>query len=428
MPMTYNEEQPESERRYDPETIRKVTALAARLQRDHQDTLTAGEMESIGLEVGLQPAFIHQAISNLEAQHLAEQATETEQSEQTTAMAASMDHTIRSGEFVAALCALSLPLFWGPMAYMWHSSPGMMTLFTLLTPAPLAALMGFLTGKKKLSTMSAALMMLSLSPTFPFLYFRHLYTEQIDGGMMTGAIFLYNLFGIPAATYFASMGSSLRQTYFPLGSRSQEEAIVSKQEMQGLLSSMQQEQAAVTPIRHAFLSVDVVRPSEMRGSAPAITVDHTFGQYQRWADEVAQGCGGMLQSLGGDSRLFLFPSETSAVRAARRMQEGISGFNTALNRLPLPFQLRCGISAGEASVHAGTSPTPLHSPAIDRAVFLQQRAEPGDIVLSGETAATGLIELGGLAPLPEALFGPNAFSWHAAGQNQAAFSTPPMTA
>lgn len=428
MPMSYNEQQPESERRYDPETIRKVTALAARLQREHQDTLTAGEMESIGLEVGLQPAFIHQAISNLEAQHQAEQETETEQNEQLTTAESIAEHPVRSGEFVAALCALSLPLFWGPMAYMWHSSPGFMTLFTLLTPAPLAALMGFLTGKKKLSTMSAALLMLSLSPTFPFLYYRHLYPEQIDGGMMTGAIFLYNLFGIPAATYFASMGSTLRQTYFPLGSGRGEETLVSKQEMQGLLSSMQEQQATVTPMRHAFLSVEVVRPSEMRGSAPAQTVDHTFGQYQRWADEVAQGCGGMLQSLGGDARLFLFPSETSAIRAARRMQEGISGFNVALNRLPLPFQLRCGISAGESYVNTNLPSAAMHSPAIDRAVFLQQRAEPGDIVLSGETAATGLIELGGLAPLPEPLFGPNAFSWRAARQNQPPYGNPSMTA
>ena len=426
MPMTYNEEQPESERRYDPETIRKVTALAARLQREHQDTLTAGEMESIGLEVGLQPAFIHQAISSVEAQHQVEQESETEQGELMTTAELTSDHSVRSGEFVAALCALSLPLFWGPMAYMWHSSPGFMTLFTLLTPAPLASLMGFLTGKKKLSTLSAALLMLSLSPTFPFLYYRHLYADQIDGGMMTGAIFLYNLFGIPAATYFASMGASLRQTYFPLSSRPGEEAVVSTQEMQSYLTSMQQ--PAVTSMRHAFLSVEVVRPSEMRGSAPPQTVDHTFGQYQRWADEVAQGCGGMLQSLGGDARLFLFPSETSAVRAARRMQEGISGFNVALNRLPLPFQLRCGISAGESYVSTTTPPTVMHSPAIDRAVFLQQRAEPGDIVLSGETAATGLIELGGIAPVPEALFGPNAFSWRAAQQNQTAFGTPPMTA
>ncbi len=426
MPMTYNEEQPESERRYDPETIRKVTALAARLQREHQDTLTAGEMESIGLEVGLQPAFIHQAISNLEAQHQAEQMTETEMSEQGLTAEVSAEHSVRSAEFVAALCALSLPLFWGPMAYMWHTSPGIMTLFTLLTPAPLASLMGFLTGRKKLATMSAALLMLSLSPTFPFLYYRHLYSEQIDGGMMTGAIFLYNMFGIPAATYFASMGATLRQTYFPLTSRQHEEAVVSKQEMQGLLTAIQQ--APVTPMRHAFLSVEVVRPSEMRGSAPAQTVDHAFGQYQRWADEVAQGCGGMLQSLGGDARLFLFPSETSAVRAARRMQEGISGFNVALNRLPLPFQLRCGVSAGESYVNTTAPLNAMHSPAIDRAVFLQQRAEPGDIVLSGETAATGLIELGGLAPLPEALFGPNAFSWRASQPNQSAFGSPPMTA
>jgi class 3 adenylate cyclase len=427
MPMTFNEQPSESERRYDPETIRKVTALAARLQREHQDTLTAGEMESIGLEVGLQPAFIHQAISSLEAQRQAEQETEVDQGEQVTTAGLTAEQPVRSGEFVAALCALSLPLFWGPMAYFCHSSPGMMTLFTLLTPAPLAALMGFLTGRKKLSTLSATLLMLSLSPTFPFLYYRHLYSEQIDGGMMTGAIFLYNMFGIPAATYFASMGAGLRQTYFPLGSRGEEEEVVSKQEMQGLLSSIQQ-QSLATPMRHAFLSVEVARPSEMRGSAPAQTVDHTFGQYQRWADEVAQGCGGMLQSLGGDARLFLFPSESSAIRAARRMQEGISGFNVALNRLPLPFQLRCGISAGESYVNTNMPAAALHSPAIDRAVFLQQRAEPGDIVLSGEIAATGLLELGGLAPLPEALFGPNAFSWRAAQQNQTAFGAPPMTA
>ncbi|MCW3055885.1 MAG: hypothetical protein JWN14_5055, partial [Chthonomonadales bacterium] len=108
MPMSYNEQQPESERRYDPETIRKVTALAARLQREHQDTLTAGEMESIGLEVGLQPAFIPQAISNLEAQHQAEQETETEQNEQLTTAESIAEHPVRSGEFVAALCALSL--------------------------------------------------------------------------------------------------------------------------------------------------------------------------------------------------------------------------------------------------------------------------------------------------------------------------------
>ncbi len=428
MPMTYQEQQPEPERRFDPETIRKVTALAARLQREHQDTLTADEMEAIGLEVGLQPAFIHQAIAHLEAQHQAERESELEnQTEQTQELQETTEHPTRSGEFVAALCALALPLAWGPMAYMWHSSPGFMTLFTLLTPAPLTALMGFLTGRKKLATLSAALLLLSLSPTFPYLYYRHLYPDQIDGGMMMGAIFLYNLFGIPAATYFGSLGASLRQAYFPLAAHHGDTPVVSKEEMQSLLTTMQQ-QSALTPMRHAFLSVEVCRPFEMRASGPTLTVDHTFGQYQRWADEVAQGCGGMLQNIGGDARLFLFPSEASALRAARRMQEGIQGFNVALNRLPLPFRLRCGVSAGESQANAPGGANAMNSPAIDRAIFLQQRADPDDIVVSGEAAATGLIELGNLSPLPESLYGPNAFSWRTAQQNAPLYGTSNMTA
>ncbi len=425
MPMTY-QEQPESERRFDPETIRKVTALAARLQREHQDTLTTDEMEAIGLEVGLQPAFIQKAISHLEAQHQAERESEL-QSEQEQNLQLSSEQPARSGEFIAALGALALPLAWGPLAYMWHSSPGFMTLFTLLTPAPLSALMGFLTGRKKLSTLAAALLILSISPTFPYLYYQHLFPGQIDGGMMMGAIFLYNLFGIPAATYFGSLGAGLRTAYFPLRARDGEQPVVSTEEMQSLLNSLKQ-QAAPVAIRHAFLSVEVCRPFELRSSGPTVTVDHVFGQYQRWADEVAQGCGGMLQNIGGDARLFLFPSENSALRAARRMQEGVHGFNVSLNRLPLPFRLRCGVSAVESYLNTAAGANGSNSPAIDRAIFLQQRAEPDDIVLSGETAAAGLAELGNLTPLPEALYGQNAFSWRAAQQGANAFGSPPMTA
>ena len=53
------------ERRYDAETLRKVTALADRLQHQRQDTFTAREMESIGQEVGLKPAFTREALAHL---------------------------------------------------------------------------------------------------------------------------------------------------------------------------------------------------------------------------------------------------------------------------------------------------------------------------------------------------------------------------
>lgn len=55
------------EARYDAETLRKVTALAQRLQHERQETLTAREMEAIGAEVGLEAPFIRQALEHVTA-------------------------------------------------------------------------------------------------------------------------------------------------------------------------------------------------------------------------------------------------------------------------------------------------------------------------------------------------------------------------
>ena len=51
-----------TEPRYDMAELAKVTALAQRLQARHGDTLTAAEIESIGVEVGLRPEFVRDAI------------------------------------------------------------------------------------------------------------------------------------------------------------------------------------------------------------------------------------------------------------------------------------------------------------------------------------------------------------------------------
>src|SRR5438876_12225608 len=59
------ENQTGGETRYDEKTLRKVAALASRLQSRHQETLTAREMQAIGAEVGLEPAFIQQALTHL---------------------------------------------------------------------------------------------------------------------------------------------------------------------------------------------------------------------------------------------------------------------------------------------------------------------------------------------------------------------------
>jgi hypothetical protein len=69
------------------------------------------------------------------------------------------------------------------------------------------------------------------------------------------------------------------------------------------------------------------------------------------------------------------------------------------------------VSAGEVALEEGMPLGHLQSPVIDRAAVLQKHAEPGDILVGGEVTAAALVELGGLAPLPEPVAGETAFSW-----------------
>jgi hypothetical protein len=48
--------------RYDQETQKRIVALALQLQQQHQETVSAVELEAIAVEVGLDPTFIRQAI------------------------------------------------------------------------------------------------------------------------------------------------------------------------------------------------------------------------------------------------------------------------------------------------------------------------------------------------------------------------------
>jgi adenylate cyclase len=120
-----------------------------------------------------------------------------------------------------------------------------------------------------------------------------------------------------------------------------------------------------------------------------------------------------LQSHAGDGVMCLFPTDSQAVRAARQLQEGIARFNAEQNRLPMPFRLRCGVSVGDVPIEEGQPLGHMQSPVIDRAAILQKRAEPGDILISGDIAAAALMELDGAAPLLQPGSAETVFSWRA---------------
>lgn len=65
MRLKHHEKRVEGEPRYNAETVRQVAALAARLQSQQPEGVTAQEMEAIGAEVGLESVFIRQALAHL---------------------------------------------------------------------------------------------------------------------------------------------------------------------------------------------------------------------------------------------------------------------------------------------------------------------------------------------------------------------------
>ena len=185
---------------------------------------------------------------------------------------------------------------------------------------------------------------------------------------------------------------------------------VSRSTMLEMLFALQRELEGQKRHR-AFLSVDVVGSSAMKQGQTDLAVEVSFDRFRRWLELIIMGCDGEMHSAAGDGMMCAFPDDASALRAARRIQEGIAGFNADHNRLSTPFRVRCGVSAGEVAVDPSVSLGHLHSPVIDRAAHLQKQAEPGGIVAGVELAGAALAELGDVASLPDRGDGLRALAW-----------------
>ncbi len=328
-------EQPGGEARYDAGTLQKVTALAQQLQKRHQETLSAQEIEAAGREVGLEPAFVRQALAEVTRQRTAVQAPKI-------ALPPARPKSLATAWWAGA----------------WAIPFSMMVL---------------------------------------------------AGSFLGGAI--------GAALFFLGWGLYVGVGIFLSGQAESEPLAsgqLSRSELLDTLFTLQRELEGQKQHR-AFLSVDVVGSSEMKRTAPELAVEHSFRRFQGWVEEVVQRNGGEIQAAAGDGLMSVFPEDVRALRAGRDLQEGLGRFNAQENRLPQPFQLRCGISAGPVAIEEGTPLGRLHSPVIDRAAALQKSAPPGDILVGSEMAAAALMELGSAARLPEPVAGEPAFSWRGAG-------------
>ncbi len=496
----------QQERRYDPDTLRRMTALATRMQHDHYDKITAGEMESIGAEVGLKPEFVQQALAQMDAEHAHAEQEQRQQTEQQAAQQAeqytlqqrklqqkqhvqtgkTLNQTQATGtktEFYSVCAALAAPLLFGLLAYHFKSAAhfdyntGMFTLdpranaiqlFTLIAPVPLALLQGFAAGKRRVGFMAAAALIFALAPTVPFLgavsaeQYQVILTDILSH---LPEMVAYTLLAVPIAGAFGVMGAWMRQRYFPFaGSRTQPDAQAAHQNgQQNIQQNIQhkdygsapygsaqyapagpqnvpyqqpfappaphmmpaahgqamhltpgayahaylpyQNQAAANParqtapgtthaaqsVRRAYLSVDVADLDSLRQSATLAAVDYSFGQLRAWTEAIVHICGGSVHHDANVGLLASFPTDAQAARAARLMQERVGEFNHALNRLPVPFRLRCGLSAGESA-------SVVNNAVRERSQSLLRTARAGDTLVGSEMGAAILSEMGPVAP------------------------------
>jgi class 3 adenylate cyclase len=341
MPVTPTDAPAVNEARYDPETAGKIAALATRLQSRHQETLTAGEIEAIGAEVGLKPGFVQQAVLHFNR-----------------SKTAAIPHPPRS-----------------------------------LSPQTLRA--------------RAAIWWVTAWAIPLTLFFIGLHTV----GAPTMLIYFF-----PGVAVYAGVGLTLSLMADAGGDKVSGK--LSRAQLLEMLFVLQAELEGQKQHR-AFLSVDVVDSTGMKRQGTELAVEYSFGQFRQWVEEVVRAEAGEMQSAAGDGMMCVLATDAGAVRAARRLQEGLAQFNTAHNRLPTPFRIRCGVSAGEVAIEAGMPLGHLQSSVIDRAAALQKQAAPGEILIGDELADVARAELGSLSRLPEPVAGFPALCWRSDSRHPA---------
>jgi len=390
------------EPRYDAATLRKVAALAERLQNERRESLSAREIENIGTEVGLEPSFVREALARVVA-------------EQETIQSPAQAHSAQLAGIGIGAAVYSGLTYVASFQRVFEG--GGLLMFWVTLPILLPILVGAFTKKSKLGLFAGAAVIL---------------TNLIAGTLLTMAetagnssgdpgfwmmAFLYVLIGLPLAAGSGWFAGWLREP--PKRSPRRTVAEPDRQELLGTLFALQR-QLEGPKVYRTFLSVDVAGAAELKRGEAELTVEYSFGEFRQWVEEIAAAHGGQVLPAVTEGVLCVFPDGIAAARAARQIQETLRRFNDSGNKLSRPFRVRCGISGGELSAGSLQPNCRPQSWLVDHALSLQRTAEPGDILISESAAGPALGVLGSLARVTQPVEGEPAFTWRGTGGPQTA--------
>ncbi len=120
--------EPAEELRYDAATQEQIIALAARLQREHQETLSGAELEAIGEEAGLDPEFVRRATEQIASERAAKTAKLAEAAKPKKAKHRTMKMTRTSPghtvlDVLSTAVAVVAPFAWGVLGLALRDLP-----------------------------------------------------------------------------------------------------------------------------------------------------------------------------------------------------------------------------------------------------------------------------------------------------------------
>ena len=393
------------EPRYDAATLKKVTSLAQRLQAEQRDTLTAREIESVGAEVGLDPAFIRSALAHLEAEQR-RQGIPREGVETGELVA------IGTGSAIMAIAAFFL-------SNVPSDNGGLMAFLWLIFPTAFPAFLGFITKRPKLGMVTGLSIILAQLIAGVILTATH-----GGGGEVTMAGLFYLCIGAPTAASLGWLGGWARQQLSrPAGQRVRQVAQPVEPSRRELLEAVMnlQRQLEGPKVHRVFLSVDVAGAAELKRGEGELAIEYSFTEFQHWVEEIAVAHGGQVLPSVTEGTLCVFADEAVAVRAARQLQETLRRFNESANRLSRQFRVRCGVAGGEVSAGSLSATTRPQTWLVDHAIALQRSADPGDIRVSQSAAGPALEVLGALSRAGDTVEGEPAYSWRGSAPAEPGF-------
>lgn len=164
----------------------------------------------------------------------------------------------------------------------------------------------------------------------------------------------------------------------------------------------------------AFLSVDVVKSTQMKEGEDEVAIGSSFMAYKRFVESKLAKHGVWKQSWTPDGLMAAFENIGQAVAAGQEILSRLEEFNKNHNQLKTPFHLRLGAHGGELYFDSSDNIEEVGDQVIDVAGHLQKEADVNTLWIT-QADIEMLGEKGRFRQIGKKVEAYTVFEWSVAG-------------